>query len=196
MRDVKAPGRIGRISAYFGFEGNRFEAVQPTLFRLAGLSTIEPYIVCRTPPYAARMNLPLSQPWPNWIDLLTTAGFLALVIGIPALGYVFMVLDFRAYLRSLRRALVRMVNYFPELPEWVRQETPACVLALGLRMPCSEDDVKQAYREKVKQLHPDRGGDKRRFMQLQRQFEQALAYLASQRRPSDVDWSGAESTAG
>ena len=134
-----------------------------------------------------------SSAWPNWLDLLATVGFASLVVGVPALGYVFMVLDVRAYLRSLRRALVRVVNYFPELPEWVRSETPACVLALGLRMPCSEDDVKEAYRRKVKKLHPDCGGDKRRFLQLQVHFEKALAYLAKQRRPSDApDWPCAE----
>jgi hypothetical protein len=146
--------------------------------------------------FSSVMKLPHSEAWPNWLDLLTTAGFVALVIGIPALGYFFMVLDFRTYLRSLRRTLVRIVNYFPELPEWVRQETPSCVLALGLRMPCNEDDIKEAYRVKVKKLHPDRGGDKRRFMQLQHQFEQALAYLAAQRRPSDAaGWPCAEPNA-
>jgi len=34
-----------------------------------------------------------------------------------------------------------------------------------------------AYRRKVKQLHPDRGGDRREFMRLQAHFEQAMAFV-------------------
>jgi hypothetical protein len=89
-----------------------------------------------------------------------------------------MVVDFRAYLRSLRRALVLVSNYRPELPEWVRKNTPRCILALDLTMPCTADDVLAAYRRKVKELHPDRGGDRREFLRLQAHFEQAIAFVA------------------
>jgi hypothetical protein len=94
------------------------------------------------------------------------------------LGYVFMVLDYRAYLRSLRRALVKVMNYLPNVPEWARVETPRCIAALGLRMPCTEQDLLRAYRTKVKKLHPDHGGDKRRFLILQQNFEEAVGYLS------------------
>jgi curved DNA-binding protein CbpA len=38
------------------------------------------------------------------------------------------------------------------------------MLALGLTLPCTTDDVLAAYRRKVKLLHPDRGGDRREFL--------------------------------
>jgi curved DNA-binding protein CbpA len=48
-------------------------------------------------------------------------------------------------------------------------------------MPCTEDDVMRAYRKKVKRLHPDRGGDQRRFLVLQSDFEQAIAFIRETR---------------
>jgi len=102
-------------------------------------------------------------------------------MGLPALGYFFMVLDYRAYLRSLRRALVVVTGgyrYSTELPEWVRKNTPRCVLVFGLTMPCTEEDILAAYRRKVKELHPDRGGDRRKFLRLQAHFEQAMKIVA------------------
>jgi hypothetical protein len=112
--------------------------------------------------------------WPDRFDWPIIVAYLLLVFGLPALGYVALVLDFRAYLRSLRRALVQVSNYRLELPDWVRRTTPQCILALGLTMPCTEEDVLAAYRRKVKQLHPDRGGDRRAFLRLQAHFEQAM----------------------
>jgi hypothetical protein len=106
------------------------------------------------------------------------------VFGVPLLGYVFLVLDIRRYLRSLRRALIVVSGYLPELPEWVRRDTPRCLMALGLHYPCSTVDVLSAYRRKVKQLHPDRGGDRRAFLLLQRHFEEAMRFV-SQTRPAD-----------
>ena len=72
----------------------------------------------------------------------------------------------------------RSSNYRPELPEWVRSDTPRCILALGLTLPCTTDDILAAYRRKVKKLHPDRGGDRREFLRLQAHFEQAMALVA------------------
>jgi hypothetical protein len=102
------------------------------------------------------------------------------VIALPALGYFFMVLDYRAYLRSLRRALMVVTSgyrYSTALPDWVRKNTPRCILALGLTMPCTEEQILAAYRRKVKELHPDRGGDRRKFLRLQAHFEQAMAFV-------------------
>jgi hypothetical protein len=62
------------------------------------------------------------------------------------------------------------------------------LLAFDLHMPCDEEDLKSAYRHKVKRLHPDRGGDKRRFLTLQSHFEDALRYLAQQRPVYATDW--------
>jgi curved DNA-binding protein CbpA len=44
-------------------------------------------------------------------------------------------------------------------------------------MPCTEEQVLAAYRRKVKEMHPDKGGSLQKFLQLQRHFEQAM-YLA------------------
>jgi len=116
--------------------------------------------------------------WPDHIDWTLLLAFFALAFGLPLLGYVCMALDFRAYLRSLRRALVLVTNYRPELPAWVRKSTPQCILALGLTMPCTADEVLAAYRRKVKELHPDRGGNRRDFLRLQAHFEQAMAFVS------------------
>ena len=116
--------------------------------------------------------------WPDGLDWTMTLSYLALAFGLPILGYVCMVLDIRAYLRSLRRALVVIAGYRSDLPEWMRKNTPRCILALGLTMPCTSDEILAAYRRKVKLLHPDRGGDRREFLQLQAHFEQAMAFVA------------------
>lgn len=120
------------------------------------------------------------DPWPNSIDFVATLMFVAAALLIPLAGYVFMVLDFRAYLRSLKRTLVLASQAIYEIPGWARRDTPRAIAALGLRMPCTEDDLKHAYRQRVKELHPDHGGDKRRFLILQAQFEEALAILRRQ----------------
>ena len=131
--------------------------------------------ICMTSPTAAFV-------WPTAIDWFALTVFFALAIGLPLLGYVFLYWDVRRWWRSLRRALVRVAHYLPDFPEWARRDTPRCVAALGLRMPCSEEQLKEAYRAKVKLLHPDHGGDKRRFLWLQSQFEEALAILEAEKR--------------
>ncbi len=118
--------------------------------------------------------------WPDGIDLAATALYLGLVLGIVVAGYTCMVLDFRVYLRSLRRALVLISQYRVELPAWVYRDTPRCIQALGLTLPCTTDEVLTAYRRKVKVLHPDRGGDRRQFLRLQQHFEQAMALVAKE----------------
>lgn len=54
---------------------------------------------------------------------------------------------------------------------------PAFAVTLGLMPPYAMEDVKRAYREKVKDAHPDRGGDRDAFEQIQRAFEEAGEYL-------------------
>lgn len=113
--------------------------------------------------------------WPDGIDASITITCLTIMFGIPILGYVFMVVDFRRYLRSLRRALMVVTQYVPELPYWaVLARRPACLQALDLQLPCSEEEVLAAYRELAKTMHPDRGGDLQQFLLLQKHFEQAL----------------------
>lgn len=108
------------------------------------------------------------------VDYVFMGLYLLLVFGLPLLGYVFMVLDFRRYLRSLRRAMVLLVSAVPTTPYWALRSRPICLKALGLELPCTEADVMTAYRERAKELHPDRGGELDDFLQLQRYFEQSL----------------------
>ena len=118
-------------------------------------------------------------PVPDGIDWTITVIYLGLAFGLAVLGYVCMVLDVRAHLRSLRRALVVITGYRLELPDWARKDTPRCILALGLTLPCTSADVLAAYRRKVKTMHPDLGGDQREFLRLQLHFEQAMNFIAA-----------------
>ena len=115
-----------------------------------------------------------SPEWPDGIDKSLTVIVLAVMFGIPLLGYVAMVIDFRRYLRSLRRALVVVSQAMPVLPYWALMQRPACLRALGLELPVTEEDVLAAYREQAKTMHPDRGGDLQEFLRLQKHFEQAM----------------------
>ncbi len=112
--------------------------------------------------------------WPDSYDRVLTTVYLTVIFGLPLLGYFFMVLDFRKYLRSLRRAIVLVVNAVPATPYWALRSRPVCLKALGLELPCTEEAVMTAYRDLAKERHPDRGGDLDEFLQLQRHFEQAL----------------------
>lgn len=48
---------------------------------------------------------------------------------------------------------------------------------LGLRIPCTVDDVKAAYRRLAFDSHPDRGGDAAVFRSVDRAYRAALAYF-------------------
>ena len=119
----------------------------------------------------------LAHQWPDLVDVMATAGFLLGVLALAGLGYASMVADIRAYLRSLRGALVIAGSHLSGRPRWARSYTPEAISAFGLTMPCSEADLLKAYRARVKQLHPDRGGDRRQFLRLQTQFEAAIQFL-------------------
>jgi hypothetical protein len=56
-------------------------------------------------------------------------------------------------------------------------ERPQFAVTLGLLPPYTMDDVKRAYLDKVKDAHPDRGGDSATFERIQSAFEQAQEYL-------------------
>jgi hypothetical protein len=49
-----------------------------------------------------------------------------------------------------------------------------CIQMLNLTWPCTEADVKGAYRKLVKSAHPDGGGSQDQFLALQEAYEQAL----------------------
>ncbi len=54
---------------------------------------------------------------------------------------------------------------------------PDFMVVLGVAPPYAEEDVKQAYFTKAKQLHPDHGGNASDFAGLHEAFQQAQAYL-------------------
>jgi hypothetical protein len=56
-------------------------------------------------------------------------------------------------------------------------ERPQFAVTLGILPPYTVDDVKRAYLDKVKDAHPDRGGDSATFERIQSAFEQAQEYL-------------------
>ena len=119
--------------------------------------------------------------WPDGVDASALMAFAAVAFGLPLFGYWFMALDIRAYLRSLRRALVVVARAVtPGTPYWaVRGDRPPCLVALELALPCTEEQVLGAYRQRVKALHPDRGGDLQQFLRLQKHFEQAMHLAGS-----------------
>ncbi len=127
----------------------------------------------QTPNLLIAESLP-GQPWPDGIDATITLGYLSLIFGLPLLAYVLMFLDFRRYLRSLRKAMVFVARGVSRTPSWAMRDRPPCLVALELRSSCTEEEVLAAYRQRVKSLHPDRGGDLNKFLRLQQHFEQAL----------------------
>jgi hypothetical protein len=112
--------------------------------------------------------------WPDGIDQSIIVAYVAIIVGLPVFGYVLAYIDWRAQYRRLRRALVLVSHYSRELPAWVRRDAPPCLQAFDLRVPFTQAELLAAYRQRVKQSHPDRGGDRKKFLQLQQFFEQAM----------------------
>lgn len=54
---------------------------------------------------------------------------------------------------------------------------PEFMIVLGLAPPYAKEDVKKAYLDKAKQLHPDHGGSAADFAKLHEAFQQAEAFL-------------------
>lgn len=112
--------------------------------------------------------------WPDLLDTAVVGAFLLAIVGAPLAGYVLMTLDYRKYLRSLRRALVLVGVYRTRQPEWVLRASPPCMQALGLPARATRAEVLAAYRNRVKKIHPDLGGSQREFLRLQKHLEEAL----------------------
>ena len=55
--------------------------------------------------------------------------------------------------------------------------TPSFIQALGLALPCTIEDVKQAWRKLAKEYHPDTGGNAARFIELQASYTDALVFF-------------------
>jgi hypothetical protein len=76
----------------------------------------------------------------------------------------------------------------PETPDRTLQERPereveTAFAQLGVPADASADEVKDAYRRRVKQVHPDHGGDEQAFKQVQEAYTTAKEY-ASERTAS------------
>ena len=67
-----------------------------------------------------------------------------------------------------------------QLPHSARHDhdpRPHVLVTLRLAPPSAIEDVKQAYREKARATHPDRGGSAAAFAAVHEAFERAQAYL-------------------
>jgi hypothetical protein len=123
------------------------------------------------------------ESWPDAVDAAALTLYLSIAFGIPVLGYVFMAIDIRRYLRSLGRALVAVTSAARrEAPDWLSRDQPPCLQTFNLTMPCTEEQVLTAYRRRIKELHPDHGGDLQQFLRVQKHFEQALHLVRRQAR--------------
>lgn len=56
------------------------------------------------------------------------------------------------------------------------ESLPAWCDTLGVKLPCSVDDVKAAYRRLAKESHPDAGGDPAIFLALEQAYRDGLAF--------------------
>jgi hypothetical protein len=56
-------------------------------------------------------------------------------------------------------------------------EPPACITALGLAWPTTEDEVRRSYRRLALERHPDVGGEHAAFVELGRHYETALTVV-------------------
>ncbi len=65
-------------------------------------------------------------------------------------------------------------------------DRPECMQILGILPPYTLQDVKYAYLEKVRTVHPDVGGNQGEFLLLQEAFEQAKDYVEF--RASRMRW--------
>jgi hypothetical protein len=57
-----------------------------------------------------------------------------------------------------------------------RPPPPAWCVKLGLTLPCGIDEVKAAYRRRVKEAHPDAGGKAEDFIAIESAYRTALDY--------------------
>ena len=118
--------------------------------------------------------------WPDSVDMTAMLIVGAFMFLAPLLGYVFFVMDLRKAWRRLKGAMVVVGHTVRDLPVWTRKESPRCLEVFGLVFPCTTEDLLKAYRDQVKTIHPDRGGNKTEFHLLQRHFEQALTLLQAE----------------
>lgn len=114
---------------------------------------------------------------PDTFDWVVTIGFVVFVSLAIIAGIFFSLVDLQACYRAWRKVLIVMRDYLPSIPRWAKHRTPHCLLVFNLKLPCTQTQLLQAYRQLVKTMHPDVGGDLQQFMKLQSEFEQAKLFL-------------------
>jgi len=57
-------------------------------------------------------------------------------------------------------------------------ESPGALQKLGLDQDATPEEVKRAFRQQAKEVHPDHGGDKEEFVDLQESYEIALEFIS------------------
>ena len=57
-------------------------------------------------------------------------------------------------------------------------ESPGALQELGLDQDATPKEVKRAFRQQAKEVHPDHGGDKKEFVDLQESYEIALEFVS------------------
>jgi F0F1-type ATP synthase membrane subunit c/vacuolar-type H+-ATPase subunit K len=167
-------GRSGPIAALLFVMFGPALAVGLMLAWLVGSSSRDP---SRAELYGLHISL--------FIEVMLLLGVLAAFLGAAIHGF-----RIRDELRAYR-------EFGP--PGWLGRlrtgmgPSPA-LAALGLPPTASLDEVERAYRELVKQAHPDRGGNVEQFKRLQTINEQAKRQAA--RRGSSAQKPQAAATAG
>lgn len=58
---------------------------------------------------------------------------------------------------------------------------------LGVNPTASEEEIKAAYRNKVKEWHPDYGGDEESFVRLRDAYTYALYHVNSRRKDHEKE---------
>lgn len=124
------------------------------------------------------------------VELSTIALYVGGIILLPLIGYWLTIVDIRAYMRAIKGVLVKVRSRFHDdqgneiVPEWVLRDTPPCITALGLSWPCTEAQIKEAYRKLAEKNHPDLGGNRQKFLAIQSHFEQAVRLVRQPNEPS------------
>jgi len=70
------------------------------------------------------------------------------------------------------------------------KKKPESVERLGLSLPVTEADVKQAYFQRARATHPDHGGAAADFLEVQRAFEEAVEF--AKRNGKRLPWIGSQ----
>ncbi len=58
-------------------------------------------------------------------------------------------------------------------------DTKIALEMLGIEENSSKSDIKLAYRKRIRNAHPDKGGDTKTFIKLRRAYEHLLSRIAA-----------------